>query len=298
VIKKVLVVNAVQAEMGIITARSERQAMDWSLVLMSQGIESTIECPPETQQWQLTVARPEYQRAIQAIRQFHIENRRGVWVREIPWSGLLFDGRAIVWALVVIAVFFLNEAYGGALERAGLMSNALVAKGEWWRLFTAVTLHGDLGHLVVNLTTGFLLVGLAMGAYGPGIGLLAAWLAGVGGNLAGLIFYGANHQSLGASGVVLGALGLITVESLGLRGSAVRDLIVRALCGGFLLLVLLGFSPDPRTDVLAHVGGFASGMILGAPVAFWRDRLSKRLDHAALVVFALLLPGTWTMALR
>jgi rhomboid protease GluP len=294
----VLLVNAVQAEMGIITARSERQAMDWSLVLVSQGIENTIDRSPETQQWQLTVPRLEYQRAIQAIKQFHVENKRGTWVREIPWSGLLFDWRAVVWALVVIAVFFLNESRGGAWEKAGLMSNALVAKGEWWRLFTAVTLHGDIGHLVVNLTTGFLLVGLAMGAYGPGLGLLGAYLAGVGGNLAGLIFYDGNHQSLGASGVVLGALGLITVESLGLRGSAVREFIIRGLCGGFLLLVLLGFSPDPRTDVLAHVGGFASGMILGAPMAFWRERMSKRVDNAALLLFLALLLGTWALALK
>jgi rhomboid protease GluP len=285
--------------MGIITARSERQAMDWSLVLLSQGIESSIERSPETQQWHLTVPRPEYQRAIQAIKQFHIENKRGSWVREIPWSGLLFDWRAATWALIVIAIFFVNETRGGGvLEKAGLMSTALVAKGEWWRLFTAVTLHGDVGHLAVNVTTGFLLVALAMGAYGPGLGLLGAYLAGVGGNVAGLIFYAGNHQSLGASGVVLGALGLITVESLGLRGSAVRDFIVRGLCGGFLLLVLLGLSPDPRTDVLAHVGGFVSGVILGAPMAFWRERVGKRVDYAALFLFGALLLGTWALALK
>lgn len=272
--------------------------MDWSLVLASQGIENTIQRSPETQQWQLSVPRPEYQRAIQAIKQYHVENRRGAWVREIPWSGLLFDWRAIVWALIVIGIFFANETRGGALQKAGLMSNALAGEGEWWRLFTATTLHGDVGHLAVNVTTGFLLVGLAMGAYGPGLGLLSAYLAGVGGNLAGLFLYGGNHQSLGASGVVLGALGLITAESIGPRGIAVREFIVRGLCGGFLLLVLLGLSPDPRTDVLAHVGGFVSGVILGAPIAFWRPRIGSRVDYAALFVFVALLLGTWALALK
>jgi rhomboid protease GluP len=211
---------------------------------------------------------------------------------------LLFDWRAAAWALIVIAIFFLNEMRGDALQNAGLMSNALVAKGEWWRLFTAVTLHGDVGHLAINVTTGFLLIGLAMGAYGPGLGLLAAYLAGVGGNLAGLIFYGSNHQSLGASGVVLGALGLITVESLGPRGVAVREFIVRGLCGGFLLLVLLGLSPDPRTDVLAHVGGFVSGVILGAPMALGRARIGSKIDYAALFTFIALLFGTWALAMK
>src|SRR5687768_1190992 len=143
-----------QGDMGIITARSERQAMDWSLVLVSQGIENTIERSPETQQWQLTVPRVEYQRAIQAIKQFHVENKRPVWVKEIPWSGLLFDWRAAAWALIVIAIFLLNEARDDELQKLGLMSNALVARGEWWRIFTAVTLHGDVGHLAVNVTTG------------------------------------------------------------------------------------------------------------------------------------------------
>jgi membrane associated rhomboid family serine protease len=288
----------VQAETGIITARSERQAMDWSLVLVSQGIENTIERSAETQQWQLSVPRFDYQRAVQAIRQYHVENKRGAWVREIPWSGLLFDWRAAAWALLVIAIFFVDEMRGDALQGAGLMSNALVAKGEWWRLFTAVTLHADVGHLAVNVTTGFLLVGLAMGAYGPGLGLLAAYLAGMGGNLAGLIFYGSNHQSLGASGVVLGALGLITVESIGPRAVAVREFIVRGLCGGFLLLVLLGLSPDPRTDVLAHVGGFVSGVILGAPMAFWRGQIGSKIDYMALFIFIALLFGTWALAMR
>jgi rhomboid protease GluP len=282
--------------MGIITARSERQAMDWSLVLLSQGIENTIERSLETHQWQLTVPQLEYQRAIQAIKQFHLENKRTAWVREIPWSGLLFDWRATVWALIVIAIYFVNEARGGALENAGLMSNGLVAKGEWWRLFTAVTLHGDVSHLAINVTTGLLLVALAMGAYGPGLGLLGAYVAGVGGNLAGLIFYGSNHQSLGASGVVLGALGLITVESISLRGRGLGDFVIRGFCGGFLLLVLLGFSPDPRTDVLAHVGGFVCGAVLGAPMAFWRERLN--VDTPALLLFAALVLGTWAMALR
>jgi len=177
-----------------------------------------------------------------------------------------------------------------------LMSNAAVLKGEWWRLFTATTLHGDLGHLALNVTTGLLLVGLAMGAYGPGLGLLASFLAGVGGNIAGLVIYGTGHQSLGASGVVMGALGLLTIQSLKVRRA--RDLLVRGVGGGFLLLILLGFSPDPRTDVLAHAGGFATGLILGGSLALWNKPRNPGLDIAALFAFATLLLATWALALK
>lgn len=281
--------------------------MDWSLVLVSQGIESTIECPPETQQWQLVVARSEYQRAIRAIRQFHIENR-GAWVREIPWSGMLFDWRAAAWVIALIAIFFLDAASRGAWQTEGLMSNTLVRQGEWWRLFTATTLHADVAHLAINLTTGFLLIGLTMGAYGAGLGLLATFLAGVGGNLAGLLLYASNHRSLGASGVVMGALGLITVQSIGPRGVVARDLIVRALCGGFLLLVLLGLSPDPRTDLVAHIGGFLSGVILGLLLSLGtlkgghqtvsNSRMNPMADSIASVIFVAVITITWIFAFR
>jgi len=150
-------------EPGVILAKSERQAMDWSLVLISQGIENTIERSPETAQWQLIVSQPEYQRAIKAIKQYHVENKRGAWVQELPWSDLLLDWRAAAWALIVIAIFFANHASRNVWEETGLMNNALVAKGEWWRLFTATTLHADLGHLAVNVTMGLVLIGLAMG---------------------------------------------------------------------------------------------------------------------------------------
>jgi rhomboid protease GluP len=289
---------AVQPDLGIITARSERQAMDWSLVLMSQGIESTIEHSPETHQWQLSVPRLEYQRAIQAIKQYHVENKRGVWVRELPWPGLLLDWRAFGWAAVVVTVFILNEAADARWQAAGLMNNQLVARGEWWRLFTATALHADVAHLAVNVTTGFLLVGLAMGSYGAGLGLLISYLAGIGGNLAGFFLYGSTHQSLGASGIVMGALGLVTIQSLGPWGIAARELFVRAICGGFLLLVLLGLSPDPQTDIIAHLGGFATGLALGAPLALWRGRVNRAVDAIALCLFGLLVIVPWALALR
>jgi rhomboid protease GluP len=270
--------------------------MDWSLVLISQGIENTIEHSPETHQWHLTVPQLDYQRAIKALKQYHVENKRGVWVRELPWSDLLIDWRAAAWALICIAIFFADQKSHDAWREAGFMSNAAVARGEWWRLFTATTLHGDLGHLALNVTTGLLLVGLAMGAYGPGVGLLASFLTGVGGNVAGLLIYGANHQSLGASGVVMGALGLLTIQSLHVRRA--RDLLLRAVGGGLLLLILLGFSPDPRTDVLAHVGGFVTGLILGGPLVLWNRPRHAALDIAALLAFAALLLSTWALALK
>ena len=58
--------NAAESELppspplACIRAHSERQAMDWSLVLASQGIEAVIERHPDTGVWRLWVAPEEH----------------------------------------------------------------------------------------------------------------------------------------------------------------------------------------------------------------------------------------------
>src|SRR5258708_30217485 len=123
-----------------IPARSERQAMDWSLVLVSQGIDTRIERPEQDAGWSLVVDLPDHQRAHAAIRQYRLENRRRPWVRELPWSGLIFDWRSLLWSLVLISVFLVDQARSGYWRAAGVMDNQSVSSGEWWRLFTAVRL--------------------------------------------------------------------------------------------------------------------------------------------------------------
>ena len=97
--------------------------------------------------------------------------------------------------------FWLSETRTD-VRLSGMMDGTALAHGEWWRLFTAIWLHADSAHLATNLVFGLLFLGLAMGRYGPGPGLRAAYLAGVGGNLATWSVYGESHRGLGASGVV------------------------------------------------------------------------------------------------
>src|SRR5882672_6345740 len=193
--------KAMQPMSAAIPVRTERQAMDWSLVLVSQGIETTIERDPEAGLWRLVVDAPNYTKALRTLRQYRVENRHQVWRQQLPWTGLVFDWRSVVPLAIIVFLFAVQATGRGDLQGAGMMDNKAVHAGQWWRLFTAVMLHGDLAHLTANVTTGLLLLGLTMGALGPGIGLLTAFLAGAGGNLAGLLFYPEAHRSLGASGM-------------------------------------------------------------------------------------------------
>jgi len=197
-----------------IPARTHRQVMDWSLVLASQGIEHGIEHTEETGWW-LVVAAQEHERSLAAIRQYRLENRHWPWRRTIPKANAVFDWGSAAWVLLTAIFFWLSEVRAD-LRGVGITDGTALVRGEWWRLFTATLLHADFAHLATNAVFGFVLLGMAMGRYGTGVGLLAAYLAGAGGNLAAWLVYGQTHRGLGASGVVMGALGLLAVQSVSL----------------------------------------------------------------------------------
>jgi rhomboid protease GluP len=238
--------------------------MDWALALASQSIHPTI---TNNDGWSLEIEESEYERASRTIEQYSYENRywRGwSWQHHLPHSSFWFHAGSIFWCVAILTLYYWNKVRFPQLEGLGLMDNVAVGKGEWWRLFTAITLHADVSHLAANISTGLLLLGIAMAAYGPGIGLMMAYLAGAGGNIAGLLIYSSGHRSLGASGMVMGALGLVAVQTFAHWKqdlSSGKRLVVRSFSAAASILMLLGFSPN--SDVVAHLGGFVSGCLLG-----------------------------------
>lgn len=285
-----------EPDLAQIPVRSFGQAMDWSLVLISQGIEGVIQRGEEG--WQLVIAADEVERALDALRLYEAENRAWPWRQEVFRSGLLFDWASVGWALVVVACYWLSEE-GRGLRGAGLMDAQAVLRGEWWRLFTAVWLHGDAAHLAMNLAIGLPLVGLAMGSCGSGVGFFAAWMAGVAGNVTTLAFSLGQHRSLGASGLIMGALGLLAAQWLSARRRTplARRLAIGGIVGGGMLFVLLGLTPG--TDVVAHAGGFVAGLLLGAALS-QNLRLAKQplVNLVAGLLCAGLVTWTWWLALH
>jgi len=276
----------------VIPARSRRQVMDWGLVLASQEIEAIIERTEDG--WGLVVEERDYERAQAALRQYRAENVGWRWKQQLPGSGLAFHWGAVVWVGAMAAFYYWTMAAFPQLQGAGMMDNRRVAAGEWWRLFTAITLHENLPHLAENAATGFLLLGLAMARYGPGVAMLAAFLAGAAGNGASFVIHSDASRSLGASGMVTGALGMLSVHSFSLwrKYPAARGLMARGAVAGFLILVLIGFAPG--SDIAAHLGGFLAGAIIGlalnaARPAVWQGgwvNVAGALALAALVTLA------------
>ena len=278
-----------------IPTRTRRQTMDWGLVLLSQGITATLDDGADGAGWGLWVPIADYPAALQAIHLYQEENRHWQWRRTLHWRGFHFDWKVACWGLVLVAFHVAGHTIRRDFPIAGRMDSAAVRAGDWWRIFTAMLLHADSAHLASNVFFGLLFLGLAMGRYGSGLALLAAYLAGATGNAAGLIFYPEPHYGVGASGMVMGGLGLLAAQSITLlrRGFVGRKQVLGGIMAGVMLFVLFGLSPD--TDVLAHFTGFVTGLALGGILllfpASWRN--GKADFAAAILLVGLLLFTSW-----
>jgi membrane associated rhomboid family serine protease len=273
--------------------------MDWSLVLASQGIEAIIEPPAENGDWGLVIPARDSEKAFKTLRQYRLENRDWSWRHPLPWPETHFDWMSLAWAALLVFFHWATYAKPGFRD-AGIMASNSVHAGEWWRVFTAITLHADVAHLAENLSIGIVLFGLAMGRYGTGTGLLASYLAGVCGNLVSLWFSARPFQGLGASGMVMGALGLLAAQTVPTGGRAVIPM-TRKLAGvgaAVLLFILYGLSPG--TDTAAHLGGLVAGLLLGIILARLPQRFCANLKVNVITGLALLgaVAGTWWLALR
>ena len=322
-------------ETARIPARSRREAMDWSLVLLSQGIEPVIDYSEDAAAWGLIVPAENQRSAEEALRLYQLENRRWPWRRELFQPGLLFDWGSLAWAGLLVFFYWMDSRTD--LRSAGIMDSTAASHGEWWRVFTAMWLHADLAHLAGNAVIGFVLLGLTMASYGTGAGLLVAYLAGAGGNLMVWLVSPSAHLSLGASGMVMGALGLLAAHTLALRrgkygqvpvnlrrqgnwsGHAAEEVasdgltrggdrprpqpangsrhVVTGVLGGVLLFVLLGLGTG--TDVIAHAGGFASGIMLGSFIDLSPGLAQRtKMNLVCGFMFLALVLWPWWLALR
>src|SRR5712671_1152911 len=218
-----------------IPARNRRQAMGWSLVLLSQGIESVVE--ESDRGWTVVVEPQDHPGALSTLRQYQLENRGWGWRQHLPWPEITFNWGALWWCVLLAVFHWLNAVSNSQWQRVGVMDPTAVQNGSWWRLFTAIMLHFDLTHLMANLAIGFPVMGLAMGRYGSACALLAAYLGGASGNVAGLLLHHHTYAGLGASGMVMGGLGLLTIQSLSIRFNNPRS--AKYITGGILAGVML-----------------------------------------------------------
>ncbi len=246
-------------------------ARDWSLVLTAVGIQHLRESVPEGEE--LWVDADDQARAAAEIGRYLRENHeRAAAPVHFPRYGHAAWGIA-AYAAVLIAVT------GAALYRVfdrnwvnrGVLEISLLRDGEWWRAFTALTLHADLGHLLANLAFGMLFAYPASQFVGVGVAWLAIVLGAGAANVVDMALHPPEHSILGASTAVFTALGLTSAFTWRRRATGSLTWMQRLapLVAGIALLAFTGTGGE-RTDVLAHLLGFIVGVGAGSALAHVR----------------------------
>ena len=130
--------------------------------------------------------------------------------------------------------------------------------GQPWRFVTAIFLHGGLMHIAFNMWVLMDIGPMVEELYGSAKYLFLYVATGVAGYL---LSSSMGHLSVGASGSLLGLIGVLlaaTTGSKNMAAQALRSSLIRWLIYiGVLGIIFSG------TDNYAHLGGVASGYLLG-----------------------------------
>jgi membrane associated rhomboid family serine protease len=209
----------------------------------------------------------------------------------------------VTYAAVLV---FVAYAVAGGLWRldafdVGTLDAGRVQGGQWWRAWTALTLHANGPHLATNVGAGVWFGYLAARQMGGGImWLLAVCGAGLANTLEALLGP-ASHRAVGASTAVFAVLGLLAAYSWRDRFHLRQRWARRwgPLIAGVILLGWTG-SEGENTDVVAHVTGFAAGIVLGAIAALPVPRrvLARVPQWLAGATAVAIIAGAWLAALR
>ena len=187
---------------------------------------------------------------------------------EVPVTSVLLISNILIFGISWVAIT--SAGGGGGLSILwGMGGETMYRLGasfpysifyqhEYWRLVTAMFLHGGLIHIGFNM--------MALIQFGPAIEEVYGsarylFLYVVTGAFGFLVSAFMGNYSLGASGALLGLVGLMLAITTKRGGSYMRELRSRLIMSVVILFVL-GFR-GMGMDNYAHAAGLAAGFALG-----------------------------------
>lgn len=178
----------------------------------------------------------------------------------------------------------------------GEANGALMRAGAWWRPVSALWLHVNATHLVLNLGAMLAVTPLCERVVGRWRTVVIFGLGGIAGAALSAMMRG--DSTVGASPAIVATLAAVGVAALRHR-DAMPARLVRALVGTWVMLTIVGIGAalvDDTIDGLSHAGGWVVGAVLGAvlPVAVAAERPERAarvigLGLAALAAFGLVM---------
>ena len=174
----------------------------------------------------------------------------------------------IINSIVYLISAFLSQSFTDMdmqtlVDMGALYGPYTVQQGEWWRLFTAMFLHGGMTHLLMNMFSLYI-VGRAAEMYFDTKAYLSIYFfSGILGGLTSLYMH-PEAVGVGASGAIFGIFGVLAGFFLAHREKIASH--SKAFMKDFAIIIginlVIGFS-IPSVDVSAHIGGLVVGLVGG-----------------------------------
>jgi membrane associated rhomboid family serine protease len=148
-----------------------------------------------------------------------------------------------------------------ALYQLGMGIPFRYADFSWYRLLTAMYLHGGLIHIGFNMMVLLDIGPVVEEVYGSARFFFIYTLCGFCGSLLSAKFSAAS--SVGASGAILGLVGVLIAITSRRSGAHMQQLRGRLISWVVTIFAIGLFFGGLRTDNWAHFGGLAAGFLLG-----------------------------------
>ncbi|MGI9084839.1 MAG: rhomboid family intramembrane serine protease [Aeromicrobium sp.] len=153
-----------------------------------------------------------------------------------------------------------TEGSDSSIFQLGAMQGFAVAQGDYWRLLTAAFLHAGILHIAFNLYALYLFGPFVERALGTARFVIAYLTMAIASSVFVYWLTAPQIATIGASGAVFGLFGLALVLLIR-AGQDVRTLLV-------LLAINAVISLQGNISWQGHLGGFVTGLALGAALAY------------------------------
>jgi membrane associated rhomboid family serine protease len=210
--------------------------------------------------------------------------------RTLAGGTVVADPRLVTKVLIGLnlALFLVQQAVGDRFtDRLDLIGQAYVpllgsvegvAEGQWYRLLTAMFLHGSIIHILFNMLSLWWIGGPLEAALGRARYLALYFVSGLAGSALSYLLAAPNQPSLGASGAIFGLFGATAILMRRLNYD-LRPVIALLVIN---LIFTFGWSGIAWE---AHIGGLVAGVVTGFAMVHAPRRRRSLVQYGTCAVF-------------
>lgn len=184
-----------------------------------------------------------------------------------------------LWLSLICIIIFILQILIPSFTDLFILNQKALTDYQYYRFLTAIFLHGDITHLMLNLFA-LLFFGIVLEKkIGPSKFLATFLLSGIIANIVSVNFY---ESSLGASGAIYGMIGTLTILAPMIMVWAF-GLMMPLFLASILWVVAdvlrtLGAFGETNIGTIAHLSGIIIGLLIGVYLRLNMLKMRKKRD--------------------